>query len=199
MTKQGLIVMSSNHYCYILEVEGDARYNYVGYTVNMARRIRQHNGELAGGAKITTRKSVLGHSWRVIALVTSDKFDHRRALSCEWWIKNPNGRKRNLPRVKGSIGRIQGLVTALSNQKFFEDCFTVWVQPEFRDILESAMLAKGACHCVLDLTTLTPHITTPDITAHDMQVGMERAKGEEEEEKEEEEEEEGNKLAVTTI
>lgn len=150
--------MTDPHYCYILELVGDPRFNYVGYTVNMARRIRQHNGELVGGARITSRKADLGHRWRVIALLTSDEFDRRRALSCEWWIKHPYGRKRDTLHVRGSAGRVRGLVAALTHPKFAEDRFTIWVLPEFRTVLEAAARLAGTEFLVLDLVSLTPHV-----------------------------------------
>lgn len=151
--------MTIRHYCYVLEVVGDARYNYVGYTVNMARRIRQHNGELVGGAKITSRKVAKGHRWRVIALLTSEQFDHRRALSCEWWIKHPTGRRKTaVGSSRGSVSRIEGLVEALANPKFAADRFTVWVEPTFRPILATAMRKMNSTFDVFDLDSLTPKV-----------------------------------------
>lgn len=50
--------------CYVLGC-GEATYN--GYSNNMARRLRQHNGELVGGARATSGRG----PWRVVAVVTS--------------------------------------------------------------------------------------------------------------------------------
>jgi structure-specific endonuclease subunit SLX1 len=56
----------------------DGRKTYVGATVNPDRRIRQHNGELVGGARATH-----GRQWRRLFLI--DGFtDERDALRFEW-------------------------------------------------------------------------------------------------------------------
>jgi structure-specific endonuclease subunit SLX1 len=51
--------------CYLLRSVSDPAQSYVGSTNNMARRLRQHNGELAGGARCTHRN----RPWEVAALV----------------------------------------------------------------------------------------------------------------------------------
>ena len=43
----------SDHSCYIIRSELNRRV-YIGYTVNFTRRLRQHNGEITGGAKRTS-------------------------------------------------------------------------------------------------------------------------------------------------
>ena len=47
--------METNYFVYILK-EIDGNRTYVGFTTNTTRRIKQHNGELAGGAKYTRGK-----------------------------------------------------------------------------------------------------------------------------------------------
>lgn len=63
--------------CYML-ASTDGRKTYVGATVNPDRRLRQHNGEITGGARATH-----GRQWRRIFLV--DGFDDEKAaLQFEW-------------------------------------------------------------------------------------------------------------------
>ena len=64
-------------FCYLL-LSDDRKKTYVGATNNPNRRLRQHNGEIAGGAVATH-----GRSWKRIALVGGFD-DDRSALRFEW-------------------------------------------------------------------------------------------------------------------
>jgi len=82
--------------CYLLY---SGRRTYIGYTVNLARRLRQHRGELAGGARYTA-------GWPQVELVAcvAGFPDKRRAMSFEWHAKRRRrcagaGAKRRLPRL----------------------------------------------------------------------------------------------------
>ena len=55
-------IMSKNFYVYLLKSTKGT--TYVGATVNLERRLRQHNKELVGGAKATTAKVKKGESWK---------------------------------------------------------------------------------------------------------------------------------------
>lgn len=71
-------------YCYMLETDdgatsvGRKAKTYVGATVDPARRLRQHNGEICGGARATA-----GRHWRRRFLVGGFA-DERAALRFEW-------------------------------------------------------------------------------------------------------------------
>ena len=63
--------------CYCLVSQSGS--TYIGSTVDVDRRLRQHNGELSGGARATAR----GSGWtRVCHLVGFP--DERAALQFEW-------------------------------------------------------------------------------------------------------------------
>lgn len=153
------------HYCYILSLIGDDQVTYVGYTVNMVRRLRQHNGELAGGARFTTRHGpAKGMAWRVVALVTSHDLTHCRGLSLEWHIRYPDGHRKRRNNRRGcshsgptqtahsrcAAGRVCGLVRAMIHGKFTDDIFTAWVAPEYRAVMVQAMVdashMQHRCH-----------------------------------------------------
>ena len=76
-------------FCYLLFSENTRR-TYIGATVDMYRRLRQHNGELSGGAKRTSS----GRPWQLVALVTvGEKIP---ALKLEWQLKRARGKKKRL-------------------------------------------------------------------------------------------------------
>ena len=56
---------------------------YVGATVNLDRRLRQHNNEIKGGAKRTTGKVNSGKSWKRVCYI-SEFPDWTATLQFEW-------------------------------------------------------------------------------------------------------------------
>jgi putative endonuclease len=72
--------------CYVL---GNANRTYCGTTNNMVRRLRQHNGEISGGARYTTAHNKHGR-WTIYILVKG--FSSRRdCLHFERRMKRTNG------------------------------------------------------------------------------------------------------------
>lgn len=97
---------NNKYYCYIIRsinpVFSNSTYN--GSTNNLIRRLRQHNGEIVGGAKATMGKG----PWVFIAIWEGFQ-SHKEALSCEWRIKHPTNKKTRPPQYNGVIGRIKSL------------------------------------------------------------------------------------------
>lgn len=81
--------------CYLLTNE-ERRHTYVGITNNIERRLRQHNGEIQGGAKRTRNRGI----WTVAAYV-SGFHNKSQALSFEWHMHHPRPRRY----VRGVQGR----------------------------------------------------------------------------------------------
>lgn len=69
-------------HCYLLATE-DGRQTYVGATVDVDRRLRQHNQELAGGARATGIRVAQGNVWKRVCYVTGIP-EWRSALQIEW-------------------------------------------------------------------------------------------------------------------
>lgn len=82
---------------------------YAGVSPDPVRRLRQHNGELKGGAKYTTGR---GPGWKHVCLVKGFQ-DKIQALQFEWAVKHV------LPRNAGGIdNRLQKLNTVLCRQQW---------------------------------------------------------------------------------
>ncbi len=87
----------SNWSVYILACSGRT---YIGATTNPVRRLRQHNGEIKGGARSTR-----GRKWQMVCYVTG--FPDRS--SCYRWEKLVKMRARGLAdRLEALTGLIHG-------------------------------------------------------------------------------------------
>ncbi len=69
-------------FCYLLGTS-TGRQTYVGATVDVDRRLRQHNQELVGGARATGMRVAQGETWSRICYVTGIP-EWRSALQIEW-------------------------------------------------------------------------------------------------------------------
>lgn len=85
---------------------------YIGATVNLERRLRQHNKELVGGAQITSRKVNKGQSWTCYCYV--EGFPNWQAcLQFEWRWKQLSRKLSLAPLEK----RKSALSTLLSLER----------------------------------------------------------------------------------
>ena len=109
-----------DHYCYILVNEANTK-TYAGYTVNPPRRIRQHNGEISGGARRTHNDS-----WNFAIIVESKEFTKNTALSFEWHLKTHN-RKKVFSNIHPLLRRAELLNVAVELEKFKDIQFTIYV------------------------------------------------------------------------
>lgn len=81
------------YYVYLIE---SGRRSYIGATVSPRRRLRQHNGQLRGGA----RRTSVANDWTCRLLITGFR-TWREALQFEWAAKYHTRRKR------GHANRVQ--------------------------------------------------------------------------------------------
>lgn len=89
------------------------RYTYVGATMKFERRIRQHNGELVGGAKYTKAH----RPWHPIFHVHG--FDSwQECLQFEWRWKHVRGRRRT--RMPACQRRFENLCVLLKHRPWKE-------------------------------------------------------------------------------
>jgi predicted GIY-YIG superfamily endonuclease len=136
----------SRHMLYILYNETN-NLTYNGYTVDFNHRLRQHNCQIKGGAKFTSKQVKIKQIvWKPLILIRIPDimFDQRRALSLEWSIKYPDNHRPRPTKYNNPIGRIQGLGFVFNNPKFTDLSFDVQVfSQNIFDILTSV-----CCECI---------------------------------------------------
>ena len=132
-------------YCYIVYSPSKNR-TYIGYTVEPTRRIRQHNGIIKGGAKATS----VANDWKFLSIITSSSptFTNILALSIEWNLKHPSGKRRDTS-YKGIDGRLNAIINVLNR---YSIDFTVYVDEIYRVALEG----------LRDKAELNKDLTNPD-------------------------------------
>jgi predicted GIY-YIG superfamily endonuclease len=109
--------------CYLLATtDGKTQKTYVGVTPDLDRRLRQHNGEIAGGAAATA-----GRRWERIGHVSGFP-DMRAVLQFEWRWKQVSRRlgvgeplRRRLVALQTLLGYDKATTAAVP--------FTDWSEP----------------------------------------------------------------------
>jgi predicted GIY-YIG superfamily endonuclease len=126
--------------CYLLRctTEGTSK-TYVGATLDVDRRLEQHNGKLSGGARATA-----GLEWERVCYV--EGFPHQRgALQFEWKWKYLSKKERGSP-VERRIKALKKLLTADKStskaddyQEYVNSLTICWeaVPPEFAHLTEN--------------------------------------------------------------
>jgi structure-specific endonuclease subunit SLX1 len=141
--------------CYILD---GPNHSYVGCTNNPARRLRQHNGEIAGGARYTR-----GKASRFAAILTGLP-DKTSALQMEWAIKHARlgGDIRYRPAGLRAAHRVHKLARMVSFNMACKRCGDVCQHDWSWDNVRLRVRADYQ-------TVLQPFLHDPRITA-DLQV-----------------------------
>ncbi len=96
-------MISINNEPYLVYIIKSDNFSYVGMTNNFFRRWRQHNKEIKGGAKYTSKRE----NWYPICIIDGFK-TMKEAMQCEWSLKH---HKRK--QFKGPDGRIKRLSSLL--------------------------------------------------------------------------------------
>jgi len=99
------------YYVYLLLCSDNS--TYVGATVNLDKRIRQHNKEIKGGARYTTNKVCDGHYWTIYCYLSGFP-DWNNALMFEWRWKQIT---RKMSSKKPIDRRIHALEHLMSLEK----------------------------------------------------------------------------------
>ena len=117
------------YYVYILE-SSDKASTYVGATINLDHRLRQHNKELVGGAHATSVKVAQGSSWRRVCHVQGFP-DWSAALQFEWRLKQLSRKLCQTKNAKPIDRRIQALhqLLALERPTSKAKAYAEWTTP----------------------------------------------------------------------
>jgi hypothetical protein len=186
--------MTAEHFCYALQCDHGRVRSYVGYTTDPVRRLRQHNGEIKGGARRTTRAIAQhgdrGCRWRflfvvqVVASSTSSagqpSWDSHRALSLEWHLKGVRTRRWRRPDGGGAAAtttnRVQLLARALALPKFrpFLADAVVWARD---DCCDEVWVALDEMHDALGLRPLDGACVLPLSDAPFLESRLARGRG----------------------
>ena len=120
------------HNCYV--VFNETGLTYVGYTVNQERRLRQHCGELSGGARYTSGRG----PWHYLLFIESPDLTKHLALSLEWWMKHPTGHRKCPKEFCGKLGRLKAMAHVLQKSKFETvGHFTVAVHADYAEAAQT--------------------------------------------------------------
>ena len=94
---------------YVYFIESTNGSTYIGATVNLDKRIRQHNKEIKGGAVATSNKVTHGEIWSYVCYVENFP-SYNEALKFEWRWKHlsRNIQKKNT-RINPKVKRLEAL------------------------------------------------------------------------------------------
>jgi predicted GIY-YIG superfamily endonuclease len=111
--------MSNNYIIYLLYNNSNTC-TYVGITNNKNRRIRQHNGELVGGAKYTKMKKGIG-KWEYYGWIESIEgyiLEKNIALSLEKRIQIFSKKMKGKTPIEKRLNTINKLLDEYDGLKF---------------------------------------------------------------------------------
>lgn len=135
-----------SYYCYIIFNDNDRTYN--GYTVNLQRRLKQHNGILKGGAKSTHNRG----PWSFLCVITSPCWDCvSTAMQHEWSIKYPTRRRPRPKEYNRKMGRLHSLEKVFEHmQRLSCENVICYVLDEHIDMMKG--IAEPFCRFVTVLS-----------------------------------------------
>ena len=106
--------------------------SYVGMTNDFTHRIRQHNQEIKGGARCTSKRC----EWYPICII--DGFQTmKEAMQCEWSLKHYMKKKFKAP--KGRILRLSALlernIWTSKSPLIKEQNLTIYIDDDYKNLL----------------------------------------------------------------
>lgn len=134
---------AKQYFCYFLGQQDSINGRgptYNGYTVNLNRRLRQHNGEIKGGAFATSK---MGRGpWHFIAVLTCNSWTSVRAMQVEWLCRYPTRKKPRPQCFSGPSGRIQSLIE-VSKRLEKDEIIKMFVHPDYFNMAQQLKLPES--------------------------------------------------------
>lgn len=124
--------------------------SYVGYTTSLKRRLRQHCGELVGGARYTKRAC----DWQYLAVFACDTWTNQHAMCIEYKAKHPTRTRRVPPQFRGVQGRLRSIPEIIKRLPPTEDV-KVYVRDALIDQVKASVLPLSALWLELGQSTTT--------------------------------------------
>lgn len=103
--------MTQKYHCYLLTSKSHPTHTYIGVTNNLTRRIRQHNGEISGGAKHTKKHK----DWQFLKTVPRDSKSDALKFETKW--KHRYNSKNRYVSVSGLDSRLKRMEELLAEEK----------------------------------------------------------------------------------
>ena len=98
---------------YVYFIQSTNGSTYIGATIDLDKRIRQHNKEIKGGATATSVKVSLGEVWSYVCYVENFP-SWNEALKFEWrWKQISRKIQKSNPRQNPTEKRLEALKTLL--------------------------------------------------------------------------------------
>tara|TARA_B100000287_G_scaffold405733_1_gene429558 strand:- start:2011 stop:2388 length:378 start_codon:yes stop_codon:yes gene_type:complete len=102
---------------YVYFIESTNGSTYIGATVNLERRIRQHNKEIKGGATATSNKVLNGEAWSYVCYVENFP-TYNEALKFEWrWKQISRILQKKNPKLNPREKRLEALQILLDLER----------------------------------------------------------------------------------
>ena len=102
---------------YVYFIESTNGSTYIGATVNLERRIRQHNKEIKGGATATSNKVINGEVWSYVCYVENFP-TYNEALKFEWrWKQISRILQKKNPKLNPREKRLEALQVLLELER----------------------------------------------------------------------------------
>ena len=98
-------------------IESTSGATYIGATVDLDKRIRQHNREIKGGAVATSNKVDKGEVWSYVCYIENCP-TWNAALQCEWrWKQISRQIQKMKPSQRPRERRLEALATLLALER----------------------------------------------------------------------------------